>query len=449
MNDDSHEQKAGEQDSSFLDELRRKRDADKGREPQLYPSRAGRRMVSINAMLERIISAFLDEHGTDSAALQEADTEAKRLKLLLGTVDYVLAVEVVSLEPAEKAELMRRAYAELFAYSVLEPLLADEAITTILLEGADKVSVRVGHGDLIAKGTLFDDEGHLLRVVGRLLADAGTELNPAHPIIEAGLRVRGRPVCVNVAQPPVVYSLTVDLRVHPARQPSLETMVEQGIMPSFAAALLTAIARSSFGVVVVGEAESGKTTLLAALAHLADHAHMIAVERAGEMHLPSPADRLVVRWPTADQPGVTFGEQIGAALAARPTVMVLDEVRADEPQAITPLLAADQAPRQMWAFRGPSDSKRLAAALGMVARRGDPARSEHLVQQLYRRLPFVVMLRRTNAGLKLRSIAEWQFPSGADYPDFVELIAPGWDGLERTGKRPACQLHLPTDFWEK
>lgn len=447
---DQHDGDDAPQGGSFLDEIRSRRDADKGREPQLYPSRHGRRMVSGNALLERIAAAFFSEHGTDSPVLQAAVTEAQRLKLLLATVDYVLAVETVTLESAEKANLMRRAYAELFTYGVLDALLADPSITTILLEGADKASVRYGHGELVAKGALFEDEAHLRRIARRLLMDAGTDLNPDEPILEAGLRVQDRPMCVNVAQPPVTFQLTVDIRLHPARPPALGELVEQGVLSQAAAQLVEAIARSPHGVIVVGEAEAGKTVFLGVMARLAgETGRIVAVERAGELHLPPNAERLTTRWAQADRPGVTFGEQIGAALRMSPALMVLDEVRADEPQAISPLLAAESPPRQMWAFRGPADSTRLAAALGMVARRGDSTRGETLVQSLYRRLPFIVMLRRTNAGLKLRAIAEWQFRDGAEYPDFVELMAPGWEGVQLTGRRPVNPLALAANFWEQ
>jgi Flp pilus assembly CpaF family ATPase len=433
---------------SFLDEIRRQHD-DTGREPQFMEGRGGRRMVSQAALLERIVNAFIDEHGTDSQPLLEADTEGKRLKLLLGTVDYVLAVEGVQISADEKADIMRRAYAELFSYGPLDGLFADERITTILLEGADKASVRYGHADLTKLDPIFEDESHLRKMIRRLAREAGVQLNGEYPIMELGLRVNNRRICLNLAMPPVTFQYTADIRLHPPQPPTLDSMVEAGVLPQSAGQLLRAIAQSPYGVIVVGEAESGKTSLLAVLANLAsDGQGMIAVERAGELHLPKEAERLSVRWPSDTDPGMTFGEQIGAALAKNPAVILLDEVRADEPYAIVPLLADDTPPRQMWAFRGPADSKRLASALGMVARRGDASRSEQYVLALYQRLPFVVTVRRAKDRLQVRTIAEWQFTPQSDYPDYVELMAAGWEGIERTGRRPVRELALPADFWE-
>jgi hypothetical protein len=219
-------------------------------------------------------------------------------------------------------------------------------------------------------------------------------------------------------------------------------------MSATASKLLRALAVSPHGVVIVGDTESGKTTLLSILAHLLPGGTtLVSVERAGELRLPEGARRLVVHWPLGEQPGVSFGQQISAALAQNPASILLDEVRADEPEAIAPLLMKENAPRQIWTFRGPADNQRLRSALGMVARRSNPAQSEVMVRALYDRLPFIVTLKRTRGALRLRSIAEWQYPAGAEYPDYVLLMETGWDGLQLTGKRPAQPLDLPADFW--
>jgi pilus assembly protein CpaF len=427
----------------LMDSLRNAQtSADQGREPEFLSARQGRRQVSIAALLERIVAEFIAEHGEgESQAVQDAETDADRLKLILATADYVIAVESVQVTQAEKAKVIRRAYAELFGYGPLDALLRDDTVTTITLEGADKASVRRGSGDLETLGPIFDDEPHLWRVLRRLLADAGADVSEDQPLVETGLEIAGRRVSVNIAAPPVTILTSVDIRVHPAEPFTLETLIERGFLSQTAAEWLTALARSPHGITVVGETESGKTTVLGLLARLAGSEPTVAVERAGELHLPEAATRYVVRWPTADQPGVGFREQVQAALEAGPALIVLDEVRTDEAQAVGPLLTADDAPRQMWAFRGPSEPKRLISALGMLARRSAPGHdSEALVDALYRKLPFVVTVRRRHGTLQLYGIGEWQFNDESGYPDYVELMAMGWDGLEPTGAQPVLPL---------
>src|SRR5690349_10366063 len=102
-----------------------RKDADKGREPRLVPAQLGARMVSQAALLEKIVSAFTAEH-SNSATLREADTETKRIKLILETVNYVLATESIHPTANDKADIISKAYSELFGYGPLDALFLDE-----------------------------------------------------------------------------------------------------------------------------------------------------------------------------------------------------------------------------------------------------------------------------------------------------------------------------------
>lgn len=434
-------------DENDLARLPRKA-ADEGREPKLLAGRMGTRMYSVAAIVEQVVTRFNDEHGEESTAYREARTRTERLRLLRDTVDYVLAVESIQISNEQRAELMRRAYSELYGYGPLDRLFQDESITTITLEGADKAAVRHEHGELSSMDPIFEDYQHFLQIMRRLANHAGAELSIDQPFIEAGLIVDGRPVAVNLAGPPVAMQIAADIRVHPRHLPSLDDLVASDFLTSEARIVLEALAKSPHGFVIVGDTESGKTTLLSVLAHQLLHPERaIAVERAGELRLPENMQRLRTVWPFGEQEGVSFGAQIGAALSRQPECILLDEVRADEPQAIAPLLQEGEGPRQIWVFRGPSDAKRLQSALGMLARRAEMGQSEALVQALYRRLPFMVIVKRSGGRIELRSIAEWQFPPGQEYPNYAALMEKGWRGVALTGKRPSHRLDLPDDFW--
>ena len=425
-----------------------RRNADAGREPELIAAQLGQRQISYQALLELIERQFIEEYA-ESVAFQEADTATKRLKLLLGTVDYVMAVESIHVMNDDKAAIMNAAYSNLFGYGPLDSLLLDERVTTISLEGVDKASVRYGHGDLESIGPLFEDEAHLVRILRRLLIDAGTDLADDLPFIETGLQVDGRPVCVSLLTPMMSFGYNADIRVHPKQAPSLDDLVASGFMNKQAAEILVALAKSPHGLVIVGDTEAGKTTLLSALAHqLEEQAGVVAVERAGELRLPVGLEKRVVRWPLDDETGITFGDQIALTLEQQPTCILLDEVRSDEPQSIAPLLEEPEAPRQIWSFRGPFDSKRLRNALGMLARRADVGQGEALVNALYERLPFIVTVWRANGQIRLYSIAEWQYRQ-SDYPDFVLLLSTTSGEQKLTGQQPVHPLGLPDTFWLK
>lgn len=424
---------------------------DEQRPPRLIPGRGGTRMYSLAALLERIVSTFESEHGgvtsdTPSQSFQEAESVVDKRKLVRDTVNYVVSVEAIVISPQEQADIAKQAYSELFGFGPLDDLFSDETVTTIALEGIDRVSVRRGHGELTVSDLLFEDIGQLRRVIGRLLRLAGAELRDDQSIIEAGLTVNERPVSLNLVGPPLTPQLTADIRVHPRHVPTLEACVED----SRTRELLAALARSPHGYVIVGEPESSKTTLLAALLSVSGQSSMVSVERAGELRLPDGGEQLIVQWPLGDVPGITFSERVVEALEKQPSCIVLDEVRADESAGIAPLLLPDSEspPRLIWTFRGPAESKRLTSALTMVARRADSTRSEALVKALYERLPFIITVRRRKDRVQVYSIAEWQRPDeAAEYPDYVELMTMGWEALETTGKRPSHDLDLPPDFW--
>ncbi|MBZ0277888.1 MAG: Flp pilus assembly complex ATPase component TadA [Anaerolineae bacterium] len=423
-------------------------DADKGREPRMLAGRLGQRMVSLAALVERVETAFREEHGTDSPALQGADTTTKRLKLVLESAEYIFSVESLNLSNDDRAHVVSSAYSDLFSYGPLDPLLLDDRVTTIALDGANKAAVRYGHGGLLPLGPLFQDQEHYERILRRMLADGGAELRPDQPIMEVGLVAGDRPVCLNLVAPPVTVQLTADIRVHPKAAPTLDTLAGDGFMTVQAADLLRSLAASKHGIMIVGEPVTGKTTLLGALAQLLPQPEgVIAVERAGELRLPSDVTCLSVRWPVGDHPGVTFGEQIGHALEQSPACVLLDEVRADEPHSIAPLLDIPNAPRQIWSFRGTVFAKRLQSALSMLARRADFGQGEEMVRALYDRLPFVLSVLNLDGKLRLWSVAEWQFRDSPDYPTYVLLMQTEGGELKFTGERPVRDLSLPDGFW--
>ena len=393
-------------------------------------------MYSLAALLERIEDAFSDEYSDDQLA--EAATRAQRYKLILATVDYVLAVESINMSADDKADLVRRVYSHRFGFAALDELFADERITTIALNGAGRAAVRYGHDDLTNIAPPFDDDQHLHSVIEHLLADAGAELRPDLDAIETGLTFNERPISLSVILPSIAFGLNVDIRLHPRTAPTLDDLASGGFMTDEALSLIRLLIASRYGFVIAGETETGKTTLLNAIAQeLPDPARLVSVERTGELRLPHGATRLTPSWGSDSR---TYGDQIYAALVAEPACILLDEVRADEPHAIAPLLEMETPPRQIWAVRGAPDHKRMQSALGMLARRAAPGSGETLVHALYERLPFIITVARIQKRLQLFSIAEWQSRIDTDYPDYVMLMRYQEGRAQPTGTPPARWL---------
>lgn len=409
--------------------------------------RSGTRTYSFRALIEQVADAFAVEYA-DTPALREADTTAKRLALLVETANYIFAVESVRLSADERAAIIEAAYGELFSYGPLDPLLSDPNITTILLKGSRHVSVRYGHGELRGLGqgvsaTLFEDETHARTIIERMVADADAELVEDTYILEAGLKLGQRKARITVVPPSLAFEISADIRLHPAQWPTLDELAANGGMTDESAAFIRAILRSRYGVAIVGEPETGKTVLLNAIARelfdtgLSDPKTTIAVQRADEMPLTPEVQSFSPKWPKGSRSGTTFGERIDEALETRPATLLLDEVRADEPGTIAPLLMADDSPRQFWVVRGAPDAKRLQSALGMLARRAAVGQGETLVHALYERLPFVITVARIRERLQIFSVAEWQSRVDSDYPDYVMLMRYEDGAARSTGARSA------------
>jgi type IV secretory pathway ATPase VirB11/archaellum biosynthesis ATPase len=414
-------------------------------EPRFIVGRAGTRLYSQAAIVERIVSAFELEYPEDSEARHETVSKSDQLRLLRDTLQYVLAVESLQLTTQQQADLTRQAYSEIFGYGPLDALFEDPTITTITLEGIEKIAVRYGHGDLTKLEPVFEDREQFERTIQRLAQQAGAEIMQQQPYLEIGLAVETRPVCVNLVLPPASLVINADIRVHPPTIPELSTLVDA----ETAQELLISITRSPHGVLIIGETESGKTTLLSMLAQHLSPEGLMSIERAGELRLPEGAQRKIVQWPTIKEAGISFAQHIADMVdqvGQRPACVLLDEVRADEHDAVLPLLTTLNPPRMLWTFRGQADPKRLSAALGILARRVSD-QSETTLHALYQRLPFVIALRRRNGKLFVSRISEWQYNSNSTYPSLVELMAHNGETLALTGPTPLAALGLSADFW--
>lgn len=444
--------------NDFAEENEPQQDNSDEKSPRFIQSQMGR-TVSLRGLVERIVEEYHIEHGeNESDAAQAADTPTERRKLVKDVANYIFSVESVQLILPEQARIISNAYGELFGYGPLDELLTDETVTTISLEGVDKAAIRYAPGTELVKfeDPLFEDLHHFRTTLKRMLYDAGAELRPDIPIIETGLTYEGRRVSISVVAPPFVTELAADIRVHPKEVPTLQSLVDNEVMPQKAHDLLVAIAKSEHGFIIVGDTESGKTTLLSMLLQdIPNGDNIVTVERASELAVPEGATQYQPKWQTVhDSSWVTFGERIQEALDRDASTIVLDEVRADEPETIMPLLDNVGVPRQIWSMRGASDASRIRSALGTLARMSNPAAPEAMVFQLYERLPFVIIVKRRRGYLQLLEIAEWQFPDGYQetndfvYADYIALMEMGWEGCQMTGRRPKRDLDLHDDFWE-
>ncbi|QOH54904.1 TadA family conjugal transfer-associated ATPase [Rhodococcus rhodochrous] len=229
---------------------------------------------------------------------------------------------------------LRHLQTELTGAGPLEALLADPAVTDVLVTAPDRVWVDRGNGLHLTEVT-FPDEAAVRRLAQRLALFAGRRLDDAQMWVDGRLPghgefgVRLHAVLSPVAQAGTCLSLRV---LRPATQ-GLEALRDRGAVSGAAYRLLLRIVRARLAFLVVGGTGAGKTTMLAALLGAVDPTErIVCVEDAAELVPAHPhVVRLVARAPNVEGVGeVTVRDLVRQALRMRPDRIVIGEVRGAE-----------------------------------------------------------------------------------------------------------------------
>ncbi|MBD0737391.1 TadA family conjugal transfer-associated ATPase [Streptomyces sp. CBMA29] len=276
----------------------------------------------MNAELLDAVRLHLAEHGGEPTPARVAAALRARGRLLGDS-------EVLDVVAALRSELV--------GAGPLEPLLADPAVTDILVNAPDQVWIDRGSG-LERAAVRFTDTTAVRRLAQRLATTAGRRLDDAHPWVDARLPDGTR---LHAVLPPVVVgSPCLSLRVVRARAFTLAELVTAGTLDTETARLLRAVLDARLSFMISGGTGSGKTTLLSCLLGLVDPAaRIVLAEDSAELRPDHPH---VVRLETrpANQEGaghVTLRDLVRQALRMRPDRLVVGEVRGAE---VTDLLSA-------------------------------------------------------------------------------------------------------------
>lgn len=218
---------------------------------------------------------------------------------------------------------------EVFGLGPIEPLLADPAVTEILVNAPDQVYIERG-GKLHRVAVAFTDRAHLIRVIQRIASRVGRRIDESSPMVDARLPDGSR---VNAVLPP----LTLDSPVLSIRRFAQvftpdELVARQSATPEIVAFLETAVA-CKVNTLISGGTGAGKTTLLNVLsAYIPSDERLVTIEDAAELRLQQPH---VVRMETrsANMEGhgqVTPRDLLRNALRMRPDRIILGEARGTE-----------------------------------------------------------------------------------------------------------------------
>lgn len=212
----------------------------------------------------------------------------------------------------------------------LEPLMRDEAVTDIMVNGPRKIYIERA-GKLILTGIEFRDEPHLNTIARRMASYVGRRLDESSPLVDARLADGSR---VNIVIPPIaIDGTTISIRRFSKHEITLETLVRYGSMSEKMKQFLELAAFARLNILISGGTSSGKTTLMNAISrHINNNERIITIEDAAELKFQQPhVIRLETR-PASIQGSTEVNQRmlVANALRMRPDRIILGEVRSGE-----------------------------------------------------------------------------------------------------------------------
>nr|WP_199899604.1 CpaF family protein [Sneathiella glossodoripedis] len=290
-------------------------------------SQAPRATSQIEKIKERIQPLLLER--IDISAAVQMD----RLDLARDISDIVadiLVEERIQLNQREQRELIERLMHDMLGLGPLEPLLADETITDIMVNGPKQVYVEQ-KGKLVLSDCQFRDNAHVLSIAGRIVSHVGRRVDESNPLVDARLADGSR---VNIIIPPLaIDGPSISIRKFAKQKITLDTMEKQGNLSPAAATVLRVAGRCRLNILISGGTGSGKTTMLNAISQLIDPGErIVTIEDAAELQLQQPhVVRLETRSANLEGTGeISMRDLLKNSLRMRPDRIILGEIRGSE-----------------------------------------------------------------------------------------------------------------------
>ncbi|MFP5249272.1 MAG: CpaF family protein [Acidobacteriota bacterium] len=236
----------------------------------------------------------------------------------------------VQMNAREQRALATELVDDMLGLGPLEPLLLDESINDIMVNGPDHTFVERG-GKLTQVPVRFRDWAHLTNICQRIAASIGRRVDEASPMCDARLKDGSR---VNIVLPPLaIDGPSISIRKFSKKPIDFEKLIAYGSMTPPIARILEIAARCRLNIIVSGGTGSGKTTMMNALSRFIDPTErVVTIEDAAELQLQQPhVVRLETRPPSLEGKGeVTARDLVRNALRMRPDRIIIGETRGPE-----------------------------------------------------------------------------------------------------------------------
>jgi pilus assembly protein CpaF len=271
--------------------------------------------------LVRALGPRLYDSNTSQTQLEDAVREK---------LGEVLQTESMPMSAADRKQLIVSIIDDILGYGPIEPLLLDESVTEVMCNGPDSVFIeragRLEHTDIS-----FLDEGHLRRVIEKIVAQVGRRIDESQPYVDARLPDGSR---VNAVIPPVALDgPMLTIRKFATDSVTSDDMIGYGTWTPRVSSFLAACVEGRTNILVSGGTGAGKTTTLNVLSgFIPVTERIVTIEDAAELRLSQPhVVRMEYRPPNIEGRGeVTIRDLVRNSLRMRPDRIVVGEVRGGE-----------------------------------------------------------------------------------------------------------------------
>jgi pilus assembly protein CpaF len=262
-------------------------------------------------------------------ALEHATEQDLKQEIISISAEALDEMSVV-LNKDERSTLHQELYDEVMGLGPLEPLLKDDTVNDILVNGPRQIFIERA-GKLEISDITFKDERHLLRIIDKIVSAVGRRVDESNPYCDARLADGSR---FNCMVPPIaVDGSLVSIRKFKKDKLGVDDLVRYGAFTEEMAAYLQAAVATRLNIIVSGGTGSGKTTTLNALSSFIDNSERIlTIEDTAELQLQQVhVGRMESRPPNVEGKGaVTQRDCLRNALRMRPDRIIVGETRGEE-----------------------------------------------------------------------------------------------------------------------
>ncbi len=396
-------------------EVRRQASQSFATQNSVVPSDGTASFASVKAVMHQQLLEDLDRRERITA------NEDELTGLVTEFVTEALATQDWSLNDSERKQLVDDLIEETIGVGPLAPLLADPAVSDILVNGPYKVFVE-RYGRLESTEVRFRDDEHLVRIIGRIAARVGRRIDESSPMVDARLPDGSR---VNATLPPItIDGPTLSIRRFGRRRLRSDDLMKLGMFTSNMREFLKFAVRGRINMIVSGGTGSGKSTFLGAMAEaIPDTERIVTIEDAAELQLDQGhVVRMETRPPNIEGQGrIVARDLVVNALRMRPDRIIVGEVRAGE--ALDMLQAMNTGhDGSLTTIHANSPRDCMARLETMVLMAGIDLPSRAIREQAVSAIDIIVQVKRYEDGVRrVQSISELVGMEG-DTPQLQEIF---------------------------